>query len=95
MTTVAALRILRDHAVVVELDGTNLRLQASAPLPPSAVTTLRAEKAGLVRLLTDHPDFLDRLDDYEERAAIMEYDARLPRAEAERLAWLDVFGREV
>lgn len=95
MTAVAALRTLRDHGAVVELDGANLRLRASAPLPPSVVTILRAEKAGLVRLLTDHPDFLDRLDDYEERAAIMEYDARLPRAEAERLAWLDVFVGEV
>lgn len=29
---------------------------------------------------------------FEERAAIMEYDGGLPRAEAERLAWLDVGG---
>ena len=30
---------------------------------------------------------------YEERSAIMEFDADLPRAEAERLAWMEVFGR--
>lgn len=35
----------------------------------------------------------DRLDDYEERAAIMEYDGGLPRHEAEALAWKDVFGQ--
>ena len=29
---------------------------------------------------------------YEERAAIKEYDGNLPRAEAERQAWLEVFG---
>lgn len=35
----------------------------------------------------------DLLDDYEERAAIMEYDGGLPRHEAEALAWKDVFGQ--
>lgn len=29
---------------------------------------------------------------FEERAAIMQFDGGLPRAEAERLAWLDVGG---
>jgi hypothetical protein len=29
---------------------------------------------------------------YEERAAIMEYDAGMSRAEAEETAWADVFG---
>lgn len=29
---------------------------------------------------------------YEERAAIMEYDAGMSRAEAEAAAWVDVFG---
>lgn len=29
---------------------------------------------------------------FEERAAIMQYDGGLPRAEAERLAWIDVGG---
>jgi len=29
---------------------------------------------------------------FEERAAIIEFDGGLSRAEAERLAWLDVFG---
>lgn len=31
-------------------------------------------------------------EQYEERAAIMQYDAGLLRADAERLAILDVFG---
>jgi hypothetical protein len=31
------------------------------------------------------------LDAYEERAAIMEYDAGLTRPQAERLAWVEVF----
>jgi hypothetical protein len=53
------------------------------------VEAVRVEKPALVRLLTACPDFLDRLDEYEERAAIKEYCANMPRAEAERLAWLE------
>lgn len=34
----------------------------------------------------------DRQFLYEERAAIMQYEAGLEREEAERLAWLDVYG---
>jgi hypothetical protein len=37
-----------------------------------------------------NPDDLHDL--YEERAAIMEYDAGMSRAEAEAAAWADVFG---
>src|SRR5262249_40606522 len=33
-------------------------------------------------------------DQYEERAAIIEFDANLSRCEAEFLAWQQVFGRE-
>ena len=40
------------------------------------------------------PDLEDMMVEYEERAAIMEFDGGLPRQEAERLAWLDVFGEE-
>jgi hypothetical protein len=32
--------------------------------------------------------------EYEERAAIMEFDGGLSRAEAERLAWAEVYGAE-
>lgn len=38
-------------------------------------------------------DETDLRDDYEERAAIMEYDGGLPRHEAEAVAWKDVFGQ--
>ena len=31
---------------------------------------------------------------YEERAAIMEYDGRMTRAEAEKKAWREVYGEE-
>lgn len=91
MTAVSVLRSLRAEGAVVTLDGANLRLRASGPLPPSVVSAARAEKASLVDLLTCYPDFPDRLDDFEERAAIMEFDTGLPRAEAERLAWAEAF----
>jgi len=35
----------------------------------------------------------DLRDAYEERAAILEFDAGFPRAEAERLAWAEVYGQ--
>lgn len=94
MTGVSVLRALRAEGAVVTLDGDNLRLRAPAPLPLAVVSAARAEKAGLVHLLTSYPDLPDRLDDFEERAAILEFDAHLPRAEAERLAWVDVFGTD-
>ena len=92
MTAVSVLRALRAEGAVVTLDGANLRLRASGPLPPSVVSAARAEKASLVDLLTCYPNFPDRLDDFEERAAILEFDAHLSRSEAERRAWAEVFG---
>ena len=51
-------------------------------------TPLNARVADMVNMLDD------RLrEDFEERAAIMEFDADLPRAHAECLALLDVFRR--
>ena len=44
-----------------------------------------AESADLLKHLTP-----DQLDAFEERAAILEYDAGLPRAEAERRALEEV-----
>ena len=92
MTAVSVLRAIRDQGATVHVDGGNLRLRASVPLPTAIVAAVRAEKAGLVHLLTSYPDFLDRLDDFEERAAILEFDAHLSRSDAERRAWAEVFG---
>lgn len=92
MTAATALRILHEHGADVVLDGGNLRVRAPSPLPEAAVSVIRAEKAGLVSLLTSFPDLADRLDAYEERAAVLEFDARLTRSEAEHIAWNSVFG---
>jgi hypothetical protein len=39
------------------------------------------------QLLSQKAEVLEALEAFEERAAIMEYDGGLARAEAERLAW--------
>jgi hypothetical protein len=36
--------------------------------------------------------FQDMIDEYEERAAIMEYDGGLSRKDAEAQAWAEIFG---
>lgn len=41
------------------------------------------------------PDDADRMDTYEERAAILEYEGHLSRSKAERRAWLEVFGSHI
>jgi hypothetical protein len=83
----AAVKLLADfHAqgVGVQLEGGSVKVTA----PKGAVTdaqaaTLRRCKAEIVRLLSDAAN--DQAL-FEERAAIIEYDGNLPRAEAERMA---------
>jgi hypothetical protein len=42
------------------------------------------------QLLSHKEEVLTILEAFEERAALMEYDGRIPRTEAERLAWVCV-----
>ena len=68
------LQRLHDAGVILKVDGNRLRYRA----PRGAMTPeLRAA------LVERKPDLLY---EYHERAAIMEYDARLPRADAEARA---------
>ncbi|HMO94406.1 MAG TPA: hypothetical protein PKD64_19645 [Pirellulaceae bacterium] len=75
---------LRALGVVLSIDGDG-RLAYDAPadvLGDDLLAEMRAhrdELLGLVELI-------------EERAAIREYDGGLSRADAERLAWVDVLG---
>lgn len=66
----------------------NLRWRARAPLPDELREQLARNKCDLLLLLADFT--ADELERFEERAAIAEHDGRLPRAEAERLAWQEV-----
>jgi hypothetical protein len=56
-------------------------------------TVTDGEWSALTRNLLQSASEGDR-DAYEERAAIIEFDAGLPRSEAERRAWREVFGHE-
>jgi hypothetical protein len=64
--------------VALRIEGGAIRYTA----PRGAMT------AELRAALVEHKP--DLLHDYEERAAIREYDGNMPRAEAERLAAADV-----
>jgi len=69
------------------------RVARVARNPVSNSKTVDGGKSGpesLPRALEDLTP--DELDHYQERAAIMEYDAGLPRAEAERRARLELVG---
>lgn len=62
-------------------------MRAPEPLPDGLMIRLRANKSELMGLLAADTDSDSIGDWYEERAAIMEYDAGLSREDAEREAW--------
>jgi hypothetical protein len=61
-------------------------IKASAPKPPPSefLAKLKAHRAELIAALTESPS-----DEFDERGAVIEYDADAPRAWAEALARLD------
>jgi len=83
----AAVKLLADfHAqgVGIRLEGGSVKVTAPKGVVTDAqVSILRQCKAEIIRLLSDAANDQDL---FEERAAIIEYDGNLPRAEAERLA---------
>lgn len=94
MKALDVLILLRQHGASVRLDDGALHLSAPWALPESALAKVRDAKPALIALLSIRPDFLDRFDDFEERAALMQCGAHLTREKAERFAWIDVFGSE-
>lgn len=84
MTALDLLQQLRALGVVLTPypDGT-LRYKApKGTLTPALLEGLRQSKAAL----------LDLVEEWSERAAIAEFEAGLPKAEAETLAWRCVLG---
>jgi len=83
--------------LTVRRRGDRLALGAPTPPPADLVDRLRQAKRDLLAALPDDddpadppfiaPDATD--DDRQERAAIVEFDAGLPRRDAERLAGLE------
>ncbi|PCI52972.1 MAG: hypothetical protein COB36_14020 [Alphaproteobacteria bacterium] len=72
-------KIKRHGLSVHTLDG-DLHVHPSHLITDAIRQTIKRHKDALV----------DFMETYEERAAIMEYDAGLPREEAQRLAYQDI-----
>jgi hypothetical protein len=93
MDATLLLESLRLRGARLELrPGGRLAVEAADhdELSDQDVEAIRRHKAELIGLLTSPPT----IDPYvfEERAAIMEYDGGLPRAVAERRAFIEVYG---
>lgn len=73
----ALLGELRDRGVALRVVGDRLRFR-----PVAAVTTELRE-----RMAACKPELLAPVEHFEERAAILEFDAGFTRTEAERRAW--------
>jgi hypothetical protein len=63
----------------IMLDGEKLRIINRAKLPPAAIAMIRDHARDIAALIEAEAEF-------EERAAILEYDGGLPRPQAEDLA---------
>jgi hypothetical protein len=79
MTALDLFQQLHEHGVILTPypDGTVRCRAPKGVLTPALVDAMRRHKAELHALA----------EAFEERAALMEYDGRIPRDEAERLAW--------
>ena len=74
----ALLRLLRDMGIALRPDGNHLYVDITAGNVTRAI----------LEALRQHQDaLLDLVEALEERAAIAQYCAGLPRVEAEALAW--------
>ena len=76
---------LANLGVKLELADGKVRAMPRAALTGEVQAFIRSSKAELVLLLATDIDVAKR-EAFEERAAILEYDAGLPREEAERQA---------
>jgi hypothetical protein len=103
----AALDLMKSLAadgVEFSTDGVRIRWRnGGGRVTPDVVATLAAEKATVIDFLSGKdvpagvpasPDPEDLRAAFEERAAILEYDAGLSREEAEQQATAEVYGSE-
>jgi hypothetical protein len=89
MTAAHALQSARAVGIRVRIDGDDLELQSPAQ-PPQEVFELLLHKADILRLLRPTNDGWSPQDwqvFFDERAAILEFDGGLPRAESEARAF--------
>jgi len=72
----------------IAVNGDRLKLSAPGPLPNSLIDELRQHKAEVIGLLVGSQwTGKDWKHFYGERAAVLEHNHELPRAEAEARAW--------
>ena len=86
MTLLDLLHHLHEHGVILlpSPDGTVRCRAPKGVLTPALVDAMRQHK----------PELHALVEEWSERAAIAEYGGGLSRAEAERLAWACVLGKE-
>jgi hypothetical protein len=86
MSVVEAFKVARAAGVELTLDGDDLVLEAASAPPAAVLHTLSRHKAEIVALLRPGRDGWSAEDwqaFFDERAAMVEFDGGLPRAEAE------------
>jgi hypothetical protein len=81
----ALLRLLRAMSFTLRPDGNHLYVD---------ITAGDVTRAMLEALHQHQEGLLDLVEAFEERAAIAEFCAGLPRVEAEALAWHNVLGKD-
>ena len=86
MTAARVLDDIRNHGGSVRLIGGDLKLRIPKSAPRELIEAARAAKPELIALLRQSPD---AAGDFEERAALVEYGAGVPREWAEGFARLD------
>ena len=90
MTAALALKSARAVGIHVRVDGDNLELEAPEQPPQAVLDLLSLHKADILKLLRPTNDGWSPEDwqvFFDERAAILEFDGGLPRAEAEARAF--------
>jgi len=90
MSAADALKAARAAGIQLGVDGEDLALTASVPPPATVIDLLASHKAEVVALLRLSRDGWSAQDwqvFFDERAGIVEFDAGLPRAEAEAHAF--------
>ncbi len=77
----------RNTGVKLWRNGEKIRYRGEESAVMELLPDLREHKAGLLQILSaTHPDPENIIEYTEERAAILEYDAGMPRTEAEKEA---------
>ena len=89
MSAATALIQARAAGIQIGIDGGDLVLEAAAPPPREVLDLLERHKANLLALLRRRANWTaeDWQVDFDERAAIAEFEGGLPRPRAEALAF--------